>query len=183
MGDHPPITPVRCAQPGELQGDMARLYDAVARHFIASVSPDARYTSTQVQFSCGGEGFSAAGKRYTELGFLRICPHLSAEDVPLPALRKGELLPLAACGVKEGRTAAPGYLTEAELIGLMEKHGIGTDASIATHINNIATRNYVHVAGGRTLVPNPLGIVLVHGYHKVRCCRLPHGERQRWRPY
>jgi DNA topoisomerase-3 len=51
MGDHPPITPCRAAGPSELSGDMARIYDLVVRHFIASVSHDAVWRSTKVDFS------------------------------------------------------------------------------------------------------------------------------------
>lgn len=51
----------------------------------------------------------------------------------------------------------------------MEKHGIGTDASISVHINNICERRYVTIESGRTLVPTNLGIVMIHGYQKIEC--------------
>lgn len=39
----------------------------------------------------------------------------------------------------------PLYLSEAELISLMDKHSIGTDASIPQHIATIGERQYVKV--------------------------------------
>ena len=67
----------------------------------------------------------------------------------------------------QGKTSPPEHLTEAELIGLMEQHGIGTDASIAVHVNNVCERNYVRIESGRRVVPTELGITLISGYQRI----------------
>ncbi|CAI5495265.1 unnamed protein product [Closterium sp. Naga37s-1] len=187
-GDHPPITPMRAADEGELGGgDAWRLYDLVTRHFIGSFSPDCRIARTRVTFSVAGEHFSASGRKLLSAGFTAVMPWLAVGDEGLPAFVQGESVALSAVELYEaipfaaalhcqrscrgwlaarslqscrgwpwemmmssvelygGRTSPPDYLTESELIGLMERHGIGTDASIPVHINNICERNYAQV--------------------------------------
>jgi DNA topoisomerase-3 len=39
--------------------------------------------------------------------------------------------------LEEGKTSPPKFLTEADLIDLMEKNGIGTDATMHEHIKTI----------------------------------------------
>ncbi len=73
----------------------------------------------------------------------------------------------ATLAIKEKETTAPSLLSESELITLMEKNGIGTDASIPTHIENILKRNYVSLVSGRRLEPTKLGLVLAQGYHLI----------------
>ena len=170
MGDHPPITPVNLAV--GLVGDTARLYEMIVRHFLATVSDDAIYLSTKVtcRGTNSGELFTMNGRREISPGFLSIISNVSAEDrcVNLPdSLREGQHFQIIEVKSRCGKTSAPGYLTESDLIGLMEQNGIGTDASIATHINNIQVRNYVTIGSGRTLVPTNLGVVLVHGYLRI----------------
>lgn len=64
----------------------------------------------------------------------------------------------------DGETKPPPLLTEADLIGLMEKHGIGTDATHAEHIETIKNRCYVGVQQDGTFLPGQLGMGLVEGY-------------------
>nr|CAI5864351.1 unnamed protein product [Callosobruchus analis] len=60
-----------------------------------------------------------------------------------------------------GSTTPPKLLTEADLIALMEKHGIGTDATHAEHIDKIKSREYVGLHENIYFVPGNLGMGLV----------------------
>ena len=119
--------------------------------------PDCKYETTTVVFSIGDEKFTTHASRVIDPGYTRVFTWQAiggdsnsddGPDVTLPAslTNIGASLPL---GEKprliEGQTCPPGYLTEAELITAMEKHGIGTDASIPVHIENIVERAYVEV--------------------------------------
>lgn len=168
-GDHPPITPMALAREGELSGDYWRLYDYISRHFVASLMNNQQYLRTKVTFSSKetcGETFVWSGNQILKPGFTAVFPWKDSESQSaLPAtVEQGEAIELVAVRMKEGKTTPPSYLTESDLIGLMEKLGIGTDASMAVHINNICERRYVQIQSNqRMLVPTNLGIVLIHG--------------------
>lgn len=63
----------------------------------------------------------------------------------------------------ESHTQPPPLLSESDLIGLMEKHGIGTDATHAEHIETIKSRKYVGLTPEKLFIPGQLGIGLVDG--------------------
>ncbi|KAJ8263716.1 hypothetical protein COCON_G00161730 [Conger conger] len=160
-GDHPPITPMRAASESELGTDGWRLYEYITRHFIATVSQDCKYLQTIIAFSIGTEAFSCSGKTLISAGFTEVMPWQGIpEEESLPDCGRGDAFTVDEVKLQEKQTCPPDYLTEAELITLMEKHGIGTDASIPVHINNVCQRNYVTVESGRRLKPTNLGIVL-----------------------
>lgn len=111
------------------------------------------------------ERFSLSGRRLLKPGFLEIIGGTaSTTDTIVPPLTAGEVLPISKCTLREGKTKPPDHLSESELLSLMEKHGIGTDASMASHIENISKRGYVTLGAGRRLIPTELGETLIRGY-------------------
>ncbi|CAL8083707.1 unnamed protein product [Prunus armeniaca] len=167
VGDHPPVTPLRSATEDMLGNDAWRLYEYICTHFIGTVSPDCKYVRTRVEFSIGGEFFHCVGHRVLVKGFTSIMPWLAVTEKNLPQFTKGEKIEVSQVDLHEGMTSPPDFLSESELISLMEKNGIGTDASISVHINNICERNYVQVLAGRKLGPTALGITLIRGYQCI----------------
>ncbi|KAH9649478.1 DNA topoisomerase [Citrus sinensis] len=166
-GDHPPITPMRSATEDMLGKDAWRLYSYVCQHFLGTVSPDCKYIRTKVKFSMGAEFFHCVGQHVTVQGFTYIMPWLAINEKKIPQFTKEEKIEVSKVELHEGNTVPPEYLSESELITLMEKNGIGTDASIPVHINNICERNYVQVQAGRKLAPTTLGITLIRGYQCI----------------
>jgi len=73
-GDHPPITPVRAAHPGELYDRELRIYEYITSNFLACLSKDASYVGVRTELLIGDEKFKLKGQNVVELGFLEIMP-------------------------------------------------------------------------------------------------------------
>lgn len=73
VGDHPPITPTnKTASRDMLHGDEWRVYEYVARHFMATISPDAKITKRAVTFQTGPYEFTLNGSVTQSLGFTEV---------------------------------------------------------------------------------------------------------------
>uniref|UniRef100_A0A915M5C6 DNA topoisomerase n=1 Tax=Meloidogyne javanica TaxID=6303 RepID=A0A915M5C6_MELJA len=177
-GDHPPITPLKAKDSWLSGGDInyilviwihhLRIYEYIVQHFLATLMPSCKYLTKTIKFSIGEEQFLTHSRVVTEPGFTELLTWMAvSQDETFDQIKKGQNFEIKEVKMVERITTPPEYLTESELISLMEKYGIGTDASIPTHINNICTRNYVKIETGRKLVPTKLGIALVHGYQKI----------------
>ncbi|XP_019852489.1 PREDICTED: DNA topoisomerase 3-alpha-like isoform X3 [Amphimedon queenslandica] len=162
---HPPIHPVKYTN--SLTGNEQRLYEFVVRHFLACCSKNAEGNETTVEIEIGGERFIAKGLVITARNYLDVYIYDKWADKTLPQYQlNGTFLP-SAIEMIEGETNPPSLLQEADLIALMDKHGIGTDATHAEHIETIKTRSYVGVQSDGSFVPGELGIGLVEGYDSM----------------
>lgn len=168
LGDHPPITPVRSATQNDLDGDSWRLYDLITRHFFATISNDIKITNKTIKFDINGETFIINGKQIIDHGFSIIQGRsFCYESNAIPNFTQNELVSIKNIEIITKETKPPPLLSESNLISLMEKYGIGTDASMPTHIQKIQEREYVKLVAGRRLEPTKLGIALIHGIMNV----------------
>ena len=78
-------------------------------------------------------------------------------------LNKGEKFKPTYFCMLSSETTPPKLLSESDLISLMDKNGIGTDATIHEHIQTVQDRNYA-VKEKNEFKPTPQGIALVEVY-------------------
>ncbi|CCE79586.1 Piso0_001663 [Millerozyma farinosa CBS 7064] len=169
---HPPIHPVNFVKLEMLDNaDEKKVYELVVRRFLACCSEDAKGKETKISLRWGAEEFTNSAIVVLERNFLDVYPYMTWKSTtPLPPLLKGETIKVASSVMKEGKTSPPQHMTESELIALMDANGIGTDATIAEHIDKIISRGYVvKVRKNKNdfIIPSELGMGLIEGFNDL----------------
>ncbi|KAH9499590.1 DNA topoisomerase 3-alpha [Bulinus truncatus] len=162
---HPPIHPLKYKD--NLQGNEKKVYEFIVRHFLACVSQDAQGHETIVDINIAGEIFSAQGLMILARNYLDVYPYEKWNAKEIPLYYQGDQFEPCSIELVNGETSPPSLLTEADLIALMEKHGIGTDATHAEHIETVKSRMYVGLRADGRFVPGQLGMGLVEGYDSM----------------
>ncbi len=159
--DHPPIYPVGVPKK-ELGGDQAKVYDLVARRFLATLLPAAVIEGQRMDLKLGSEPFVAHGSRVASLGYLEVYEKYAAKrDRPLPPLEPGETLKVLDLRSEAKETQPPGRYGQGRLIEKMEDLGLGTKATRADIIQHLYDRNYVR---DNPVEPTELGMALIAAF-------------------
>jgi DNA topoisomerase III len=160
---HSPVYPLKGGN--GLSGDDRNIYEFIARRFLACLCEDARALETEYDLVIGNELFSLRGIKILEKNYLEVYQYDKWNDKEVSDFGVGERVSGELC-IEDSKTSPPEHLTEAELISLMDKNGIGTDATIHEHIHKIQERGYATKAGNR-IKPLELGMKLIDGYDSL----------------
>lgn len=167
---HPPITPCKAVDPQSISDENQRkIYTLIVKHYFACCSRDAIGKETVLKVKMASEEFTATGLMIVERNWLEIYSpweRWSTGQGELPTVQVGSRIRPSSILMKEGSTSAPLPISEVELISLMDRNGIGTDATIAQHITTIQERAYAVKDGQQRFLPTKLGIALVEGYNR-----------------
>jgi DNA topoisomerase III len=166
--------------------DERRVFDLVARRFLAVFHPPARYARTTVVTLVEEERFRTRGKVTLEAGWRAVygvepdherqSEEEDSEGGEIPALKEGQTVRCIAAEIEDKMTKPPPRYTEASLLSAMEtagkliddeelreamkESGLGTPATRAETIETLIRREYIERVG-RDLQATPKGIQVV----------------------
>lgn len=151
VSDHHAIIPTEeKAHLSDLDQDERKIYDLIVRRFLTMFYPPYRYETIHLILDCGGETFTARETLVKDLGFKSVSgPVEEIKDASLTHLTKGRTLPVRSVQLEEKWTEPPSRYTEADLLGQMEKYGLGTPATRAEIIEKIIDSEAVERVNGR----------------------------------
>jgi len=141
--------------------DEVQLYELIRVRALASQMAPARIMRTSVSVKADTDIplFTANGSRVLFPGWLALDTKARSEDVELPKLSIGDVLPLLSLSAEEKQTEPPNRYTEAGLIKELEKRGIGRPSTYASIMKTIQDRGYVEKLA-RALKPTATGMVV-----------------------
>jgi DNA topoisomerase III len=179
--DHHAIVPTSKKSSDDLPPDEAKVYDLVARRFLAVFFPAARFENTTVVTEVREETFLSRGRVVLEAGWRALYPdgvggRKEKEPPVLPPIEVGQEWAVAKVGVKEGETKPPPRYSESALLGAMETagklvedeelrqqmkdSGLGTPATRAATIERLIKVGYIE-REKKALVPTEKGKSLI----------------------
>ena len=141
-------------QPNQLSGmerDAERLYTLIWQQFVACQMSAAEYTSTSVVVNAGDFELRTRGRVVRFDGYTKVLPQTAKkdEDVVLPDMKVGQVLPLVKLNPNQHFTKPTARYTEASLVKELEKRAIGRPSTYAAIISTIQERGYVRVENRR----------------------------------
>lgn len=141
-----------------------RLYELIWRRFIATQMPPAVFDATTVNIEASKKAdlifnFRATGMVLKFDGFLKVYP-TKTKDILLPELTPGEEIRLVELRPMQHFTIPPPRFSEASLIKILEKNGIGRPSTYAPTLSTIQDRGYVERDEKKCLKPTEVGFLV-----------------------
>ncbi len=179
--DHHAIIPTGIVPSANMHLDEKRIYDMIARRFIAAFYPECKVSNTTVLGEVGQIGFKATGKQILEPGWRVLYKNDDSDkkgkepEVVLPDFVVGESGPHIP-KIHQGKTSPPKLYTEATLLRAMETagkqsedeevrelmklNGIGRPSTRANIIETLYKRKYIEKRR-KNIIATPTGIKLI----------------------
>jgi DNA topoisomerase I len=133
-----------------LDGRDLALYELIWKRTVASQMAEARLTMLTVDLQVADARFRSTGKRIDFPGFFRAYVEgsddpdaaLEGQEVLLPALKSGDAPTPREVEALGHQTQPPARYSEASLVKMLEKEGIGRPSTYASIIGTIVDRGY-----------------------------------------
>ena len=156
--DHPPIYPTAAADPDKLQPAEWKLYNLIARRFLATLMGPATIEGTKLTFDIEGEPFTTSGSVLAKPGFRSIYPFGLKRDDQLPALVEGDTCDVTSMQLDAKQTEPPARYSQGRLIQEMEARGLGTKSTRANIIQRLYDVKYLK---NDPAEPSQLGMAVI----------------------
>lgn len=145
---------------GDLDNDERKLYDLIARRFLALFYPPYRTETLTASLNVAGETFVARETFVIDPGFKVLLGKEEESPRALANLKEEQTLSVKEVNAEKKLTEPPSRFTEADLLSRMEKYSLGTPATRADIIERLLGSEVLDRRNNK-LHPTPKGKQLI----------------------